>query len=168
MKFAIDLGHNVRADGGAVGIRRENDLIMEVGKPVIQLLRNAGHEVVECKPTWAASVNDSLNRRVRTANASRADVAVSIHFNAFGDSRANGTETFAISNQGRAYAAKVNYNIVALGFTNRGVKPARFYFLRATSMPAILVECCFCTSPRDMNLFNAGKMAQAIVNGLVK
>lgn len=168
MKFAIDLGHNVRADGGAVGVRRENDLIIEVGEPVIQLLRNAGHEVVECKPTWASSVNDSLNRRVRTANASRADVAVSIHFNAFHDARANGTETYAISSQGKIYAHEVNKNIVALGFRNRGVKSARYYFLRATSMPAILIEGCFCTSQRDMNLFNADKMAQAIVNGLLR
>ena len=167
MKFAIDLGHNVRGDGGAVGVGREDDLIMAVGEIVIKRLRNNGHQVVTCKPTWAASVNDSLNQRVRTANASGADVAVSIHFNAFSDSRANGTETFAISNSGKAYAARVNSNIAALGFTNRGVKSARFYFLRATSMPAILVECCFCTSPRDMSLFNADKMAQAIVNGLL-
>lgn len=168
MIFAIDLGHNVNADGGAVGIKRENDLIMAVGENVIKRLRSAGHQVVECKPSWAASVNDSLNRRVRTANASRANVAVSIHFNAFKDARANGTEVFAISTKGQYYAKKVVNNIAALGFTNRGVKQARFYFLRATTMPAILVECCFCTSHRDMNLFNADKMAQAIFNGLVK
>lgn len=167
MKYAIDLGHNVSADGGAVGIKRENDLIMAVGENVIKRLRNSGHEVFECKPTWAASVNDSLNRRVRTANASRADVAVSIHFNAFGDARANGTEVFAISGKGRYYANRVVSNIAALGFTNRGVKHRRFYFLTATSMPAILVEGCFCTNQRDMNLFNADKMAQAIVNGLI-
>lgn len=167
MKFAIDLGHNVANDGGAVGIRRENDLIMEVGKSVIQLLRNAGHEVIECKPTWASSENDSLNRRVRTANASNADVAVSIHFNAFHDSRANGTETYAVSSQGRYYASRVNNNIVALGYRNRGVKSANFAFLLNTLMPAILIECCFCTSPTDMKLFNAKKMAQAIVNGLL-
>jgi N-acetylmuramoyl-L-alanine amidase len=167
MKYAIDLGHNVGADGGAVGIHRENDLIMQVGEKVIYRLRNTGHQVVECKPTWASSVNDSLNRRVRTANTSGADVAVSIHFNAFSDSRANGTEVFAISSKGQHYAKKVVNNIAALGFTNRGVKHRPFYFLRATSMPAILVECCFCTSQRDMNLFNADKMAAAIANGLM-
>lgn len=166
MKYAIDLGHNIRADGGAVGIERENDLIMAVGENVIYRLRKAGHEVVECKPSWASSVNDSLNRRVRTANASKADVAVSIHFNAFGDARANGAEVFAVSSKGRYYARKVVNNIAALGFANRGVKHRRFYFLRATSMPAILIECCFCTNQRDMNLFNADKMAQAIVNAL--
>ena len=167
MKYAIDLGHNLRCDGGAVGIRRENDLIMSVGENVIKRLRSAGHQVVECKPTWASSVNDSLNRRVRTANNSRADIGVSIHFNAFSDSRANGTEVFAISDKGKYYANKVVRNIAALGFANRGVKHDRFYFLRATSMPAILIECCFCTSQRDMNLFNADKMAQAIVAGLL-
>jgi N-acetylmuramoyl-L-alanine amidase len=33
-------------------------------------------------------------------------------------------------------------------------------------MPAILVECCFIDSSKDMNLFNAEAMANAIVKGL--
>lgn len=166
MKYAIDLGHNVSRDGGAVGIKRENDLIMAVGENVIKRLRNAGHQVVACKPNWASSVTDSLNRRVQTANNSRADVFASIHFNAFNGS-AHGTEVYAISNKGKAIARKVVNNIASLGYFNRGVKHRGFYVLRYTSMPAVLIECCFCDSHRDINLFNADTMAKAIVNGLL-
>ena len=35
MKFAIDLGHNVCGDGGALGLGREDDLIMADGEFVI-------------------------------------------------------------------------------------------------------------------------------------
>ncbi|AFY54397.1 N-acetylmuramoyl-L-alanine amidase [Rivularia sp. PCC 7116] len=167
MKIAIDLGHNVRCDGGAVGIKRENDLIMAVGENVIYRLRKSGHQVVECKPTWASSVYDSLNRRVQTANSFRADVFASIHFNAF-NGQAYGTEVYAISTKGKAIARKVVNNISALGYYNRGVKHKAFHVLRYTSMPAILVECCFCDSWRDMNLFDADKMAQAILRGLLQ
>ncbi|WP_414622054.1 N-acetylmuramoyl-L-alanine amidase [Calothrix sp. CCY 0018] len=167
MKYAIDLGHNISLDGGAVGIKRENDLIMAVGENVIYRLRKAGHQVAECKPTWASSVNDSLRRRVNTANESRADVAISIHFNAF-NRHAHGTEVYAISSRGKSIAQKVVNEISSLGFANRGVKSRGFYFLRYTSMPAILIEGCFCDSQRDMNLFNADKMAEAIVKGLLQ
>ena len=43
MKFGIDLGHNVRSDTGAIGIRKEDDLIVEVGTRVISKLRNRTH-----------------------------------------------------------------------------------------------------------------------------
>lgn len=166
MIFAIDLGHNVNTDGGAVGIRKENDLIMEVGEKVIHRLRKAGHQVVECKPLWASSVRDSLSRRVHIANKSEADVFASIHFNAF-NGQAHGSEVFAISWKGRQIGQKVLNNIVDLGFTNRGVKSKNFYVLRATRMPAILIECCFVDNWRDINRFNADKMAAAIANGLM-
>ncbi|MEM7716237.1 MAG: N-acetylmuramoyl-L-alanine amidase [Cyanobacteria bacterium P01_A01_bin.68] len=167
MKIAIDLGHNVANDGGAVGIRRENDLIMEVGAKVISKLKNSGHEVIECKPSWASSVNDSLRRRCATANASRASIFASIHFNAF-DGNAYGTEVYAVSKKGKSVASRIVKNIAALGYTNRGVKFKRFYVLRATAMPAVLIECCFCDSKRDMILFDSEKMANAIVTGLIE
>lgn len=167
MKFAIDLGHNISCDGGAVGIKSENSLIMAVGENVIYRLRKCGHDVVECKPIHATSVGDSLRRRVAAANASRADVFCSIHFNAF-NQKAYGTEVFAVSQTGMAIAKRVVTQIAAIGYYNRGVKDgSKLYVLRNTSMPAILVECCFCDSAKDMQIFNADKMAAAIVAGLV-
>ena len=66
MKFAIDLGHNVRGDGGAVGVGREDDLIMAVGEIVIKRLRNNGHQVVTCKPTWARSEERRVGKECRS------------------------------------------------------------------------------------------------------
>lgn len=34
-------------------------------------------------------------------------------------------------------------------------------------MPAILVECCFISSDRDMRIFEVDEMAQAIANGII-
>ncbi|MDJ0800178.1 MAG: N-acetylmuramoyl-L-alanine amidase [Calothrix sp. MO_167.B12] len=165
-KYAIDLGHGCPFDRGAVGIRREEDLINEVGKLIIQHLKQLGHEVVPVRPASARSLNQSLRQRCQRANSSNCNIFVSLHANAF-DRTAYGTEVYAISLAGQKIAGRVCKEISNLGFFNRGVKnrPA-FYVLRGTTMPAILVEMCFCDSAKDMALFDAKKMALAIVKGL--
>ncbi|MBW4428162.1 MAG: N-acetylmuramoyl-L-alanine amidase [Nostoc desertorum CM1-VF14] len=166
MKFGIDSGHNCPPDTGARGIKVEDNLTLDVGNRVISKLRALGHEVVVCKPSSARTVTESLSKRCSTANAARVNVFVSIHFNAF-NRQANGTEVFATSENGRKIAKPVLDEIVKLGFFNRGVKSgSHLYVLKNTDMPAILVECCFIDSQKDINLFNPETMANAIVKGL--
>ncbi|WP_138502794.1 N-acetylmuramoyl-L-alanine amidase [Nostoc sp. PA-18-2419] len=166
MKFGIDSGHNCPPDTGARGIKVEDNLTLDVGNRVIPKLRALGHEVVVCKPNSASTVRESLSKRCATANNSNVDIYVSIHFNSF-NGQANGTEVFATSDTGRKIAKPVLDEIVKLGFFNRGVKSGSHLFvLKNTDMPAILVECCFVDSAKDMNLFNAEAMANAIVKGL--
>jgi N-acetylmuramoyl-L-alanine amidase len=166
MKFGIDSGHNCPPDTGARGIKVEDNLTLDVGNRVIAKLRALGNEVVVCRPSSASTVRDSLSKRCSTANASRVDIFVSIHFNAF-NKQANGTEVFATSETGRKIAKPVLDEIIKLGFFNRGVKSgSHLYVLKNTNMPAILIECCFLDSQKDMNLFNPEAMANAIVKGL--
>ena len=84
-----------------------------------------------------------------TANATGADVFVSIHCNA-ATPAAHGTETFYCqgSMRGASFAGLVQENIIAaLGTTDRGIKDDtmtqynRIHVLRATDMPAILAYC---------------------------
>ncbi|MBD2576742.1 N-acetylmuramoyl-L-alanine amidase [Oscillatoria sp. FACHB-1406] len=165
-KFGIDMGHNAPPDTGAVGIAKEDNLTLAVGTRVIAKLTSLGHIAINCTPKWASSVVDSLDKRCQVANANRVDYYVSIHFNSFNRS-ANGTEVFAISSGARRIAQPVLDNIVRLGFYNRGVKDgSHLYVLKNSNMPAILIECCFIDSQRDMALFDAEKMANAIVRGL--
>lgn len=166
MKFGIDIAHNSPPDTGAVGIKSEDVLTTDVGNRLISKLRALGHEVIPCKPDRSTSVTNSLFQRINTANTNRVDVFVSIHFNAF-NGLANGTEVFAASQAGRQIAQPVLNEIVKLGFFNRGVKSgSHLYVLRNTRMPAILIECCFVDSPRDMNIFESEATANAIVKGL--
>ncbi|KOP27503.1 cell wall hydrolase [Hapalosiphon sp. MRB220] len=166
MKFGIDCGHNCPPDTGARGIKIEDNLTLEVGNRVISKLNALGHQAVSCKPDRASTVGDSLRKRCNTANANKVDIYVSIHFNAF-NRQANGTEVFAVSDTGRKYAKPVLDEIVKLGFFNRGVKNGSHLFvLKNTNMTAILIECCFVDSQKDMNLYNAEAMANAIVKGL--
>jgi N-acetylmuramoyl-L-alanine amidase len=178
MKFGIDSGHNCPPhDTGAVGGGTivEDKLTLAVGNALKSKLVAAGHSIVNCTPSSASSVGDSLRKRVDKANSNNVDIFVSIHFNKHLDgssttSKAMGSEIHTLSNAGAGIAAPVLKNIVALGFKNRDVRSTSLYVLRNTSMPAILIEVCFLDSNVDMVLFNslgADAIAQAISDGLI-
>lgn len=166
MKFAIDMGHNCPPDTGALGIKKEDDLTKAVGTLLMQKLKAAGHTVIDCTPKTASNVTNSLAQRTNKANANNVNIYVSIHFNAF-NGKVHGSEVFAMSNASKGIAQSVLKEIVKLGFANRGVKNTPLFVLRNTQMPAILVECCFCDSQTDMDIFDAEKMAEAIKDGLI-
>ncbi|MBU3130509.1 N-acetylmuramoyl-L-alanine amidase [Clostridium tagluense] len=165
MKYGIDIGHNCPpVDTGAVGIRKEDELNKQVGDRVIEKLKALKYEVVNCTPSFASNLGNSLYKRVNKANEEKVDVYVSIHFNIGGG---RGTEVFAISKEGKDIAKRVVDAIAALDYVNRGVKDGSWlYVLKNTKMPAILVEGGFVDSKEDMQRFNAEKTANAIVKGL--
>jgi len=171
MFFAIDIGHNTPPYDTGAGTKNysEDTLTKLVGELVISKLNQRGHKAVSVTPQSAYSTDDSLMQRARKANQIDADYFISIHFNAFSSPKANGSEVFVYDSRSaaRPLAQSVLSNIVSLGFLNRGVKQARFRVLELTSMPAILIECCFISSDKDMKLFDAENMATAIVDGLV-
>jgi N-acetylmuramoyl-L-alanine amidase len=171
MFFAIDIGHNCPPyDTGARTNQYSEDALTKlVGDLVISKLNQRGNKAVSVTPKSAYSTDDSLMQRARKANQLDTDYFVSIHFNSFSSPRANGSEVFVynVRSAAKPLAESVLTNIASLGFFNRGVKQARFRVLTLTTMPAILIECCFISSDKDMNLFDAEKMATAIVDGLV-
>ena len=168
--LAIDIGHNVPYDTGAVGIRREDDLNRLVGNSLISKLRQRGIKVVNCTPNTAKSLNDSLYQRVITANNSGATLFVSIHHNACPGGY--GSEVLCIKNNYQGgLSTKVGQAILnelsSLGLRNRGVKDRRdLYVINNTSMPALIVECAFVDSSLDMKNYNPEKTAAAIYKGI--
>lgn len=170
--LAIDIGHNVSYDTGAVGIRKEDDLNRLVGNALISKLRERGIKVVNCTPNTAKSLNDSLYQRVITANNSGATLFVSIHHNACPGGY--GAEVLCIKNnyQGglsRKVGEAILNELSSLGLRNRGVKDRRdLYVINNTSMPALIVECAFVDSSSDMKNYNPERTAAAIYKGICK
>lgn len=168
--LAIDIGHNVPYDTGAVGIRKEDDLNRLVGNALISKLRERGIKVVNCTPNTAKSLNDSLYQRVITANNSGATLFVSIHHNACPGGY--GAEVLCIKNNYQGgLSTKVGEAILnelsSIGLRNRGVKDRRdLYVINNTSMPALIVECAFVDSILDMKNYNPEKTAAAIYKGI--
>ena len=175
MKINIHAGHN--PDGmtacGAIGYIKESTEARAVKERILQKLTAMGHEVYDCTCNNGSNQNDVLRKIVAACNAHEVDLDISIHFNAGGnresDGNTTGTEVYVYSTDSKAvsYAQEVVDNIAALGLSNRGVEEnPNLYVLRHTKSPAILIECCFVDDPDDVALYNADRMADAIVAGI--
>ena len=168
----IDPGHGGR-DPGAVGIGglQEKVVVNDIAPQVAAILREQGVNVVM---TRDSDIEVDLAPRVQTAERANASVFVSIHANAISMSRpdVNGLETFYASDAGERFANTVHDTVLrAMGMRDRRVRSARFYVIRRTSMPAILIETGFVTGAEDSpNLANPEwreRMAEAIAQGIL-
>lgn len=170
MKVFINPGHapGGNPDPGAIGPNRlrECDVAAAIGGLLEKYLTAAGVEVV------GNVQNDSLYYVADQANASSADLFVSIHCNAAEDSRAHGTETLCYSRDSQAgkLALCIQDQIIdALHTTDRGVKARPgLYVLRTTAMPAVLVETAFISNPAEERLLASHQddFARAIARGV--
>ncbi|MBD1939628.1 N-acetylmuramoyl-L-alanine amidase [Microcoleus sp. FACHB-68] len=168
----VDPGHGGR-DVGAVGIGaiREADIVLDISLQVAQLLEQQG---VQAILTRSDDREIDLEPRVQLAERVNATLFVSIHANAIDMSRpeVNGIETYYYSNGERLAATIHNSMLQSTGSRDRGVRQARFYVLRKTSMPAVLVETGFVTGAEDApKLANAAyrqRMAEAIARGILQ
>jgi len=169
----LDPGHGGR-DPGAVGRGglQEVAIVNAVTPEVAALLAQQGVQVVL---TRSDNRTLELETRVQVAERANADLFVSIHANAISLSRpdVNGIETFHASSEGRVLAAAIQDSLIeATGSPSRGVKSARFFVIRRTSMPAALVEVGFVTGVEDApRLEDPGYrrlLAQAIARGILQ
>ncbi len=181
MKIAVDKGHTLKGyDTSACGIFSESAYDRVLGELIIKMLREAGNEVIDVTVDDGTVFSDmygSLSARVNKANLNNVDLYISIHFNAGGG---QGTEVYLAPrsyynsdnsyNTNLGYAQRVQNNMVALGFRNRGVKTDEFYVLTKSNAHAILIETCFCDTQSDADLYNrlgAERVAKAIVEGVL-
>ena len=171
----IDPGHG-GPDPGAIGIGgiRETDVVLEVSKIVKNLLSEKG---VKVRLTRKDEVDLDLPPRVSFANNTDADIFISIHANASRGKRRdiNGLETFYYRGwRGRLLAKKIQNQIlkVSPGSPDRGVKQGRFYVIKNTRMPAVLVEIGFLTGRLDARRLektsHRKRLAYAIAKGILE
>ena len=171
----IDPGHG-GLDPGAIGIGglRESDVVLEVSKIVKKFLSEKG---VKVRLTRNKELDLDLPPRVSFANKTDADIFVSIHANASRGKRRdiNGLETFFYRGwKGRLLAKRIQKQIlkVSPGSPDRGVKQGRFYVIKNTKMPAVLVEIGFLTGRLDARRLekpvHRKRIAFAIAKGIIE
>jgi N-acetylmuramoyl-L-alanine amidase len=168
----IDPGHGGK-DPGAIGIGglQEKDVILPISQMVRQYLQQQGIDVMM---TRDSDFFVSLDGRTTMANRANADLFVSIHANAISMSRpeVNGVEVY-YHQSGQRLAQTIHSSIMRrVNIGDRGVRTARFYVLRNSNMPSVLVEVGFLTGRIDQpKLANADfrqQMAEAIALGILE
>ena len=168
-RIVIDAGHGGKDSGArndAYGLL-EKHLTLDVARRLKVLLERSGFEVVM---TRDSDVYIPLAQRPKVANRVKADLFVSLHFNAAGSTAASGFESYALTPQHQAsskyprpiakdsirypgndydpWNALLTYHIERalvqrLGGPDRGMKRARWSVLKDLECPGVLTELGF-------------------------
>ncbi|MEO8893968.1 MAG: N-acetylmuramoyl-L-alanine amidase, partial [Coleofasciculaceae cyanobacterium] len=170
----VDPGHG-GPDPGAIGIGglQEKVIVMSIAQQVASLLDQQG---VQAVLTRTGDYDFDLEPRVAMAERMNANLFVSIHANSIDLSRPdiNGLETYYYSSPSSGRLAQTIHNSILQGvdIQDRGIRTARFYVLRRTTMPSVLIEVGFVTGREDaVKLSNPtyqSQMAQAIARGILQ
>ncbi|MBI4023437.1 MAG: N-acetylmuramoyl-L-alanine amidase [Verrucomicrobia bacterium] len=195
----IDPGHGGE-DQGTQGYRGtlEKRVTLDMAARVEKFIRRSGFETLMTRRT---DTYVSLEDRSQLANASEADVFVSLHFNsAKPNPLPKGVETYCLTPVGLASTGSIRRQLGMGGFDeepgnqfdrqnmvlayvvqqkilkalpeaeDRGVRRARFFVIKATERPSILIEGGFLSNPseekRILNPSYRDKLAAAIAEGV--
>jgi len=172
--IVLDPGHG-GTDPGAPGDSRKNfekTLTLKTAKKLQSKLENAGATVIM---TRTGDTSLSLTKRVEISGKYKADVFISIHYNASTSKTANGVDTFYYKTHVNEYqlAKCIQEEVIkATGMRNRGVKEGNFQVLRTNKQASILVELGFISNPDEEKVIITdayqSKAATGIFNGLEK
>ena len=169
----IDPGHG-GPDPGAVGISglQEKEIVMDISRQLAAALEQQGIQTVLTRTTNDVDVD--LEPRVSLAERINATLFVSIHANSISLSRSDisGLETYYYQSGGGLAKSIHNSVLQGTGIQDRGVRTARFYVLRKTSMPSVLVEVGFVTGRDDAAKLSTPayrqQMADSIARGILQ
>jgi N-acetylmuramoyl-L-alanine amidase len=176
--IAIDPGHG-GSDPGAIGMNKtqEKAITLAVAQNVKTLLEKAGAKVVMTRQDdrdvygIGATATQELNARASVANSKKADLFLSIHIDSFTSRDAGGTSTYYYQKTpyDALLAQTVQDNLQqATGLLNRGAKPANFYVIKHSIIPAILTELGFISNPAEEKLLTTPQFQQRVAEGLVQ
>ena len=142
-KIYIDPGHS-KVDPGAVKYAVERDLNEKVAKFMNEYLL----ATYVCQTKVDPVTNNSLSAVASAANKWKADLFVSIHFNAGGG---DGYEALVYSSKNKPLGQIFEKHVKAAGQNSRGVKlRPELAVLRLTHMPAVLNEGAFVDNKKDI------------------
>ncbi len=182
----LDPGHGGKDPGFQVGSRDEKKFTLLLAEELREQLTRAGFKV---SLTRTRDTDVELPVRPELANRHRADLFVSLHFNAFpaSPSSASGIEVYCLTpagapssnaqgqgagagwfpgNQNNDKNVLLAYQVQksltqSLGAGDRGLRRARYWVLRDAMMPAILIEGGYMSHPVEgKKIFDAAYRRQ--------
>lgn len=166
MKIAINGGHYPGLDSGAIGQTglQEAHVTRNLMQLVADYLEQAGLETLQIQENELQDICDK-------SNEFGADLFISLHCNSAENRAAKGTESFCLTQFSEAgkLARYIQSQIVtSLGTVDRGVKAERFYVLRQTDCPAVLVECAFISNSEDEAMLASELGRDDIARGIAR
>lgn len=170
-RVAVDAGHG----GGDPGGRGSNGLTeaaaaFDLAHALAEELRSRGATPVLLR---AKDTAPSTEQRAKAANEAQAAALVAIHLNAHTDASAEGASSYYFgregwsSQAGRRLAELIQEELTTtLGLKDGRTHPKSLPLLRETRMPAVQVEPCFITNPREEELLRQESFRQNVASAL--
>ena len=167
--IVIDPGHGGTDPGAMRDGVMEKNIVLDIAKIVEQKLKNQGATV------YMSRNNDtfvSLSDRVVFSNNRRPDVFVSIHINASENAAVYGIETHYYKDNSVDLAKYMHKSIIQkINDKDRGILKSRFYVIRNTDAPSVLLELGFISNEKERTLMQTQErqeaFADAITEGLI-
>lgn len=182
-KIVIDPGHG-GYDPGAIrkgvmekhinlAISKEVSKILQANHVQVRLTRDGDYNLAVPGLHGREAKRYDFERRIEQAQKFNADAMVSIHVNV-GRNKCSGPEAFYYkkSPQSKLLAESIQRELTGIPDINkRVVKIGRYYILRRTEMPCVIVETGFLNNPQERQKLLDQKyqqlLAQAIANGIM-
>ncbi|SEM77729.1 N-acetylmuramoyl-L-alanine amidase [Paenibacillus sp. OV219] len=169
-KVVLDAGHGGKDPGASsVNGHKEKEYNLAITLKVKALL----DKETRIKPYLTRS-NDTfieLDDRASFANNLKANLFISFHANKAESASVTGSETYYYHANSKAFADIIHKHLIA-GTTlkNRSVRTAAFRVVKATTMPAVLLEAGYLSNSNDSSVLfsdqKQNKIAAEIVKGI--
>jgi N-acetylmuramoyl-L-alanine amidase len=162
----IDPGHGGHDKGGQWGLVYEKHLALDTATRLESYLKQRGLKTVM---TRRSDYFVTLPGRVNIANRFRSAIFVSVHYNYTWKQNVSGLETFYSNSQSQRLAQYVHAGMLSrVRAVNRGVKYARYYVIRNTTIPAVLVECGFVSNSGERSRMKSAWYRDALARGMAE
>lgn len=162
----IDPGHGGHDNGGQWGKVYEKHLALDTAARLEGNLKRLGYQTIM---TRRSDYFITLPQRVSVANRYKNAIFVSIHFNYTWKENVSGLETFYYNREGQRLAQYVQSSLVRQTRTvDRNAKFARFYVIRNTNLPGILVEGGFVSNERERTRMKSAYFRESIARGIAE
>lgn len=168
--ICLDAGHG-GTDPGAPGASSwEKDLCLGMCRELRKSLEKRGAKVIM---TRSQDVFVSLEERCQIANNSRADLFISIHLNSMPHpNTASGSETYFHTPVSVRLARALHSRLIrAVRDKDGGIRNRRFYVVRNTQMPSVLLEIAYINNTSEEQLLKrpgfSTNLAESLTAGVL-
>nr|WP_207734785.1 N-acetylmuramoyl-L-alanine amidase CwlD [Romboutsia sp. 1001713B170207_170306_H8] len=179
--IVLDAGHGGIDPGASSSDKSilEKDINLAITLKLKELIESSGGLVIltrnddsslyeeDSNKTIRQKYNENLRNRKKIVDESEADMFVSIHLNAFQESKYSGAQTFYPSgkeeSKGLATYIQQELKRVVDNSNDRVIKPRdNIYLLKETTMPSVLIECGFLSNEKEAKLLSEDEYQERI------
>jgi len=144
----------------------EKTLTLQTAQKVAPLLRSLGATVYL---TRNEDRRNNLKEIAAFAQEVKADLLISLHYNATDNPQISGTETYYYNPCSQKFAEVMHETLIrGIKRKDRGLRRVPFYVVKNTEAPSVLLEPVYLTHPEESSLIKSSSFQEEIARDIVQ